>query len=114
LKNVALFANAVEEGLSVLGQSPKEAIYGWLESDYGMGKKEIPHRFREFSNILTDTMGPSAGHVLEFIIQRFYSKLDLEAPSSTTLDNAIQTIQMMLEKQLELSHIEDHLALLPR
>ena len=114
LTDLALFANAVDEGLSVLGQSPKEAIYGFLEIDYGMGKNEIPGRFREFSSILKCTMGPSAGHVLEFIIERFYSKIDLDAPASTTLDNAIEAIQKMLEKQLELSHIEDQLTLLPR
>jgi hypothetical protein len=113
VKRLGLFTDAVDEGLSVLGQSPKEAIYGFLESNYGMERNEIPHRFREFSSILIGTVGPSTGHVLEFIIERFYSKLNLEVPASPTLDETIETVQRILKKQPELPHIEHRLALPP-
>ena len=113
MKRLELFTDAVDEGLNVLGQSPKEAIYGFLERDYGMERSEIPQRFREFSSILIDTVGPSTGHVLEFIIERFYSKLNLEVPASPTLDETIETVQKILKKKPELSCIENSLAFPP-
>jgi hypothetical protein len=105
------FSDAVDEGLDVPGQSPKEAIYKFLESDYWRGKNEIPHRFREFSGILIDKIGPRISYVLEFIIKSFYSKLNLEVTASPTIEGTIETVERMLRRKLELSLVEDRLAL---
>jgi hypothetical protein len=64
-----------------LPQSPKVAIYKFLESDCGMEKNEITHRFREFSGMLIDAIGPSNSCVLAFGIKRFYSKATLGGSS---------------------------------
>ena len=113
MKPSRLFADAVDEGLSVLGQSPKDTIYGFLQQDYGMKKDDIPQRFQEFSSILMENVGPSGGHVLEFIIERFYSKLDRQAPKSPSLGEAITNVQKILKKEQNLSHIEDFVNLPP-
>ena len=113
MKNLGLFADAVDEALSVLGESPKEAIYEFLQNDYGIEKNEIPNRFREFSSILEETVGPSSDQVLEFIIERFYVKLNLEIPTSTTICDAIENVQKLLKAQPNTVHIEKHVALPP-
>jgi hypothetical protein len=78
-----------------------------------MKKTEIPDRFRESSNTLLDAIG-STSCILGFIDKRFYSKLRLEAPASLTLDGTIETVERMRRRKLELTCVEDHLALAKR
>jgi hypothetical protein len=91
--------DAVDERLSALGRSTKEAIYGFLQSDYGMEMDEIADRLSEFSRILIETVGPSSARILDFIIERFYSCLHLVVPPARSLREAIDLVQLILRKQ---------------
>ena len=83
-----LLSNAVDEGLSKLGQLPKKAIYEALEADFSMRKKDIPTRFTEFSSILLGSIGPSAKPVLEYIVDRFSTGVPTESMPSIDLDES--------------------------
>jgi hypothetical protein len=83
------FVEVVDEGLDVLGEAPKKAIYELLEADYAMQRDEIPMRFIEFSKVLRDNMGRAVDPLLEFIVDSFFLKLHIEPPKWTDLDDGI-------------------------
>jgi len=95
-----LLSDAVDEGLSALGQAPKEAIYEVLKTDFSMGKSDIPMRFAEFSSILKENIGLGATPLLEFIVDRFSQGLHIESLSSIDLDESIRRVDMMLNGNL--------------
>ncbi|MGA2239949.1 MAG: hypothetical protein ABSG74_12125 [Candidatus Bathyarchaeia archaeon] len=97
-----LLSNAVDEGLSKLGQLPRKAIYEALETDFSMRRKDIPTRFTEFSSILLGNMGPSARPVLEYIVDRFSTGLPSESLSSIDLDESIKRVDTILKRTINL------------
>jgi hypothetical protein len=97
-----LLSDAVDDGLSKLGQLPKKAIYEALETDFSMRKKDIPTRFTEFSSILLGNIGPSARPVLEYIVDRFSTGLPTESLSSIDLDESIKRVDMILKGSINL------------
>ncbi len=69
---------AVEDGISSLGDSPKQAIFFHLENSFQIGKKEIPANIYEFSKALEKIFGPGATYLEKLIVRRLYEKLGLE------------------------------------
>jgi len=84
-----ILADAVDEGLGVLGAGSKLTVYDGLEEVFNMHKIDIPTRFGEFSTILRNTLGPSAEPILEFIMDRFCRKLGVEPKQNVNLDDCI-------------------------
>jgi hypothetical protein len=103
-----LLSDAIDEGLSALGQSPKEAIYEVLKTDFSMRKTDIPRRFAEFSSILKENIGPGATPLLEFIVDRFSQGLHIKSLSSINLDESIKRVDMILKGNLTLPEGGDH------
>jgi hypothetical protein len=100
-----LITDAVDEDLSQLGQSPKDAIYEALKTDFGMQRKDIPTRFAEFSSILLDSIGPGAKPVLEYVVDRFSCGIDDESLSCIELGESIKRVDTILKGgQLVRSH----------
>jgi hypothetical protein len=93
----ALIRDAVDEGLGRLGQSPKEAIYEALETNFSMQRKDIPTRFAEFSSILLENIGPSTKPVLQYIVDRFSCGIHDESLSSIDLDESIKRVDTILK-----------------
>jgi len=60
---------AVEESLSSLGDSPKQAILFHLEA---------PENITEFAKALEKIFGPGALYLEKLIVKRLYEKLGLE------------------------------------
>jgi hypothetical protein len=109
MKGAGSLIQAIDEGLLVIGEGPRNAVYELLEADYQMRKEEIPTRFVEFSKVLRDNMGPTIEPLLEFIIEGFYLKLQLEPPKWTNLNEGIQTIVETLHQnptEKTISHAE--------
>jgi hypothetical protein len=103
-----LLSDAVDEGLSKLGQLPRKAIYEALETDFSMPKKDIPTRFTEFSSILLGSIGPSAKPVLEYIVDRFSTGVPTESMPSIDLDESIKRVDMILKGSINLPNDIDH------
>lgn len=103
-----LLSDAVDEGLSALGQLTKNTIYELLKTDYGMKDTDIPTRFPEFSSIMIENLGPSVRPLLEFVIERFYHGLRTESPTSTDLDEAINRVDAILRGDPTLDDGSDH------
>jgi hypothetical protein len=51
---------AIDEGLSLLGESPKAAIYYHLEKTFKIKRQDIPYRIEEFTNAIERMFGNGA------------------------------------------------------
>ena len=73
-----ILLEAVEEGLSSLGDSPKQAIFFHLEASFEISRHNIPANLTEFSKALEKIFGPGAFYLEKLIAKRLYEKLGLE------------------------------------
>jgi len=69
---------AVEESLSSLGDSPKQAILFHLEASFKLKKEHIPENITEFAKALEKIFGPGASYLEKLIVKRLHEKLGLE------------------------------------
>jgi hypothetical protein len=83
--NKALLA-AVEESLSSLGDSSKQAILYHLEASFKIKKEHIPSNLTEFTNALEGIFGPGASYLEKLITQCLYEKLGLDLENETHSD----------------------------
>lgn len=60
---------AVDEGLSSLGESSKQAIYSHLDKQFNIKKQEIPNRIEAFTGAIESIFGPGA-NLLEIVIMK--------------------------------------------
>jgi len=69
--------SAVEESLSSLGDSPKQAIFYHLESYFKIKKENIPTNLTGFAQALEKLFGPGASYLEQLIMKRLYEKIGL-------------------------------------
>jgi len=70
-----LLLEAVDEALSLLGDSSKEAIYFYLEKTFDINRQDIPYKIEEFANAIEKVFGLGAKFLEIQIIKRFYEKV---------------------------------------
>jgi hypothetical protein len=73
---------AVDESLSSLGDSPKQAILFHLETSFKIKKEQIPIQLDEFKNALEAIFGPGACYIEKLIVRNLHEKLGLECEDS--------------------------------
>jgi hypothetical protein len=66
---------AIDEGLSSLGESSKQAIYFHLEKTFDIKREEIPDRVSAFSQAIENIFGAGAGCLEILIMERLYEKV---------------------------------------
>jgi len=70
-----LLLDAVDRGLTALGESVMESIYYHLEKTYSISRDEIPDRLEDFSSGLGRMFG-AGGKVMEkIIVEELHSRL---------------------------------------
>jgi hypothetical protein len=69
---------AIEEGLSSLGDSPREAVFYHLEASFRLKKESIPLNLTEFKQALERIFGPGAPYLEKNITRCLYEKLGLD------------------------------------
>jgi predicted transcriptional regulator len=72
------FLEAVEEGLSTLGDTPKQAIIFHLENTFKIKRDDIPKNLTEFQKALEKIFGPGAAYLERLILKKLHEKLQLE------------------------------------
>jgi hypothetical protein len=89
---------AVEESLSSLGNSPKQAILFHLETSFKIKKEGIPENVTEFAKALEKIFGPGAVYLEKLIAKRLYEKLglDFEDEESTDFIECVDHIKKRL------------------
>ena len=70
-----LVLEAVDAGLSSLGESPKHAVYFYLEKTFKIKRTEIPEKIEEFTNALEQIFGRGAKLVEIQIMKLLYEKV---------------------------------------
>ena len=53
----ALILDVIDKGLDALGESPKDAIWVFLEKDFNLNRNELPGNVREFQEVLQKIFG---------------------------------------------------------
>lgn len=81
-----ILLSAVEESLSLLGESPKQAILFHLENSFNLKKEKIPTNITEFSKALEGIFGPGASYLEKLILRSLYEKLGLKFEDAANLD----------------------------
>jgi len=66
---------AVDEGLSSLGDSAKQAVYFHLEETFDINKRDIPSKIEEFAFAIEKIFGLGAKPIEVLIMQRLYDKV---------------------------------------
>ncbi|UCD39861.1 MAG: hypothetical protein JSV87_05505 [Candidatus Bathyarchaeota archaeon] len=70
-----LLLEAVDEGLSSLGDHPKKVIYFYLEKTFAIKKPDIPYKIEEFTAAIEKIFGHGA-KILEIrIMQHLFEKV---------------------------------------
>ena len=64
-----ILLDCIDEGLSVLGNEPREAVYQFLKTICSLPRDEVPDRVPEFASGLKKALG-GASKVIERIILR--------------------------------------------
>ena len=77
---------AVEDGLSSLGDSPKQAIIFHLETSFNIKKEQIPENLTEFTKALEKIFGPGASYLEKLIVKNLSEKLGLELENLENTD----------------------------
>jgi hypothetical protein len=96
-----LLLAAVDESLSSLGDSSKQAIFFHLESSFKIKRENIPANLTEFSKALEGIFGPGASYLEEMIIKHLHEKLGIRSENIESVgfpecvDNAMK--RMMIE-----------------
>jgi hypothetical protein len=69
---------AVDEALSVLGESSKQAFYSLVEKSHNIKREEIPEKIEIFHGALTDILGVGSKIMERLIARMLYRKLVLD------------------------------------
>jgi hypothetical protein len=75
-----LLIEAIDEGLSAVGESPKAAIYYHLENSFDVKKREIPKKVEVFEDAIQKIFGVGADYLEVLIMKRLYEKIGGEIP----------------------------------
>jgi len=70
-----LLLEAVDEGLSSLGESSKQAIYFHLKKSFSIRKREIPSKIEAFAKAIEKIFGLGANFLEILIMKRLYEKI---------------------------------------
>jgi hypothetical protein len=84
-----LLLEAVDEGLSSLGDSSKHAIYFHLQKTFNIDKDQIPKNINAFDAAIRKIFGVGANFLEILIIQKLHEK-------------AVQTIHLQTSEELTL------------
>lgn len=86
-----LLLEAVDEGLSSLGDSQKQAVYFCLEETFAVKKQDIPNKIEEFVNAIEKIFGNGA-KILEIQIMRhLYERVGPDFEYSPEKDDLVFT-----------------------
>lgn len=101
-----ILLEAVDEGLSSLGQSAKQGIYFHLEKDFNIDKEEIPSKVNDFASAIERIFGLGANVIEILIMRRLHEKVGLNiklhrSEDLTFTQYVAEAKRSYLEKQKE-------------
>jgi hypothetical protein len=93
---------AIDESLSSLGKSPKQAILFHLENTFNIKKQEISNNINGFDDALKKTFGPGAYFLETLIINKLCEKAYLifkgVPPREVGFSETLLAVRRLMEK----------------
>ena len=71
----SLLLKTIDEELSRLGSSSKQAFYYYLEREFNINFRDIPHKFEAFAKAIEQIFGPGARFLEIQIMESLYKKI---------------------------------------
>jgi nucleoside-diphosphate-sugar epimerase len=71
---------AIDKGLSWLGEKEKQTIYFFLETNYNISKHDIPYRIKDFAEAIEDIFGLGAKLLEIRIMKILFTKMGYSFP----------------------------------
>ena len=100
-----ILLEAIDEGLSPLGESAKASIYFHLENTFDIKKQEIPFRIDDFQDALEKLFGLGARHLEILFIKNLQAKVKIEyrwnLPRRVVPELTFQEYLRMVKKNFE-------------
>ena len=87
-----LINEAVDGGLSLLGESGKKAIYYYLEKDYNIKKDDMASNIQNFSKALDKTFGVGSVYLKNQIVRKFYEKIGVTVPEQLDASGFVERL----------------------
>lgn len=84
-----MLLESIDEGLSVLGGEPRQAVYQFLQTICSLPREEIPRRVPEFVAGLRKAIGSASKVIEKIIIRKLFEKTGSvfrEIPDSEFID----------------------------
>jgi hypothetical protein len=75
-----LLLEAIDEGLSSLGETCKQALYFYLEKNFRLNKREIPFRIEDFTEAIENIFGVGAKVLQIRIMKNLFKKMEYPFP----------------------------------
>jgi len=101
-----LLLQAVDQALSSLGESPKQAIYFYLDKSFSIEKQEIPQKIEPFKEALEKVFGVGASFLEILIMKRLYEtiggNLEWKESRELTLTEYVATAKRTFEERNEI------------
>ncbi len=69
-----LLLECIDEGLSVLGNEPREAVYQFLNTICSLSREQIPDRVPDFATGLRRALGGASKVIERVILRKLYEK----------------------------------------
>ena len=69
-----ILLESIDEGLSVLGGEPQQAVYQFLQTICSLPKEDIPRRVTEFAAGLRKALGSASKVIERMILKRLFEK----------------------------------------
>jgi hypothetical protein len=77
---------AVDEGLSSLGESSRQAIYSYLDKNFRIKRQEIPRKIEAFAGAIENIFGQGASLLEILIMQKLHDKVGQQIKWQTSKD----------------------------
>jgi len=88
----AFVNEAVDSGLSLLGESGKKAIYYYLEKDYSIKKDSMASNIQNLSEALDKTFGMGSVFLKTLILKKFYEKIGVPVPEKVEASSFVEQL----------------------
>ncbi len=95
-----LLMEAIDEGLSTVGESPRRAIYCHLEKSFNIKKEEIPANVEIFESAMEKMFGCGADFLEVLIMKRLYEKTSGEFEFADPSDFDFSKYVNLVKKRL--------------
>lgn len=104
-----LLSEAVDDGLSSIGESAKQAIYFYLEKSSHINRQEIPYKVEDFAAAIEKIFGLGTNFLQGIILKQLYEKIgksfDLPASNDLNFIKCVEQARKLISqesKQLEI------------